>query len=373
MITTAVAVILHDDPAVAQGVADALAGEKGVEVLVLGDPAEARLRLADVTTAMLIFSASSPGASALRAVAGGAALVALLGEDETPPAWADEALPISPIGSEAHARLRGAWRLGLARREAVSLRQQLEASRVRIADVLLGLLDAAVPGAINRGRRAAATAVEVAARFKVPAELLPDLDRAAHLHELGRLMAHGARPADSGAQPESVAWQYAGATRALLGRIAGLEGVAELVGALYENWDGTGFPEHLISGQIPLRSRILRCTLDYYTALAAPGRTPHAVLTDLEDHAGTRYDPAVIVALQAVASGEDNTKNGRDWVRLPIEELRTGMVLIEDLHTDSGIKLLSRGSVISSGALETIRRRHQLEPILQGAAVRSAA
>jgi hypothetical protein len=58
---------------------------------------------------------------------------------------------------------------------------------------------------------------------------------------------------------------------------------------------------------------------------------------------------------------------------MAIDKLRVGMVLAEDLYTDSGVKLLTRGTAITPTALDTIRRRHRMEPILRGAVVQRAA
>jgi hypothetical protein len=163
-------------------------------------------------------------------------------------------------------------------------------------------------------------------------------------------------------------WAYAVATRSVLQRVGSLSGVAEIVGALYEHWDGTGHPEHWIAGQIPLRSRILRVVADYVMAFEhASGRSPEDVVAALREHAGTRYDPMVLVHLESLVQRE--TTGGHPRHVVPVPALRAGMVLAEDLYTDSGLKLLSRGTTITAAVLETILRRHQMEPIVHGAAV----
>jgi hypothetical protein len=60
-------------------------------------------------------------------------------------------------------------------------------------------------------------------------------------------------------------------------------------------------------------------------------------------------------------------------VLVPIVDLEPGMVLAEDLYTDSGLKLLARGTQLTPSSLEIIRRRHRAEPILHGAAIRRAS
>ncbi len=143
-----------------------------------------------------------------------------------------------------------------------------------------------------------------------------------------------------------------------------------MIGGIHENWDGTGHPRHDLQGQIPLRCRILRVVLDFTAMVDGPSGQPiDAVLERIEDHAGTHYDPMVVVHLKNLVGGLDE----RHWrgasVLLPIDELRVGMVLAEDLYTDSGLKLLTSGTTLTSATLQVIQRRHRVEPLEHGAAV----
>jgi hypothetical protein len=52
-----------------------------------------------------------------------------------------------------------------------------------------------------------------------------------------------------------------------------------------------------------------------------------------------------------------------------VPELTVGMVLAEDLYTDSGIKLLARGTTLSTAALDVILRRHGQDPMYRGVAI----
>ena len=70
-------------------------------------------------------------------------------------------------------------------------------------------------------------------------------------------------------------------------------------------------------------------------------------------------------------SGAGGTASLRALV--PVESLAVGMRLAEDLYSSSGLKLLSRGTVLTEHALDAILRRHRAEPILHAAAVHRAA
>ncbi|MBL8988200.1 MAG: hypothetical protein JNJ80_18150, partial [Gemmatimonadetes bacterium] len=158
------------------------------------------------------------------------------------------------------------------------------------------------------------------------------------------------------------------AAKELFERTEGLESAAELVGAMFENWDGTGHPDRLRQGQIPLRARILRILIDYQHLLeSGMAASPVAAVEALQHHAGTRYDPLAIAYFDAIirASAESDWQETR--TRVPVSGLTDGMVLADDLFTSSGVKLLAKGATISAPSLEAILRRHRSDPIVHGA------
>ncbi len=236
--------------------------------------------------------------------------------------------------------------------------------------LLVHLVDVSVPGAAGRSVEITRLAARLAERFEIPAVLLRDLEIGAKLHEIGMLLV-----ADSpdGEGPEDHLdgdrWRYAVASKELLEEVAGLEGTAELIGAIFENWDGTGHPNRLRQGQIPLRSRILRLLIDYQAAIAAnPGGGPIAALEQLQLHGGTRYDPLAVAYFDAIVRAASTNP---DWqatrVHVSILGLEEGMRLADDLFTASGVKLLAKGQTISGPILDTILRRHRSDPMVHGA------
>jgi hypothetical protein len=213
-------------------------------------------------------------------------------------------------------------------------------------------------------------ALRLAERLDIPVGLRGDLELAARLHELGRMVARDGERKYGVGGPPCEPWQHALLACSVLKQVDAFTGAAEVIGGIHENWDGTGFPEHRLQGQIPLRCRILRVLIDFFAALDGPGQpTPAAVLAVLTEHAGTRYDPMVVVHFQAMlGEGPSGDMRGPRLV-VPVTELRVGMVLASDLYTDSGIKLLAQNTRLTPAALETILRRHRQEPIRQGVAV----
>jgi response regulator RpfG family c-di-GMP phosphodiesterase len=280
-------------------------------------------------------------------------------------------LPLEAAELVAKARSAGraadaASRAAAAEAIAATAREELRVTREGVSAMLGTLLEAARPGSTDRGTKVAALALALADRFGIPQPFRPDLEFAARFHFLGRLAA--APPVVDGA-PEP--WRAAQLAQSILKHVAPLRDAPDVIGSMYENWDGTGHPDHLQQGQIPLRSRMLRVLSDFFDLLesddALPSEEAHARLAA---HAGTRYDPLVLVHLRAVL-GETHDGDLRSSCRVvEIQDLRPGMVLADDLTTDSGVKLLARDTVLTPATLGMILRRHRLEPIVPGAVVR---
>jgi putative two-component system response regulator len=283
--------------------------------------------------------------------------------------------PVQP--ADLLAKVRWMQRVKRVNDELRTDRQELERLQVELRrgfdhllELLVSLLDMRLPGAAARGERTLELARGLAERFEIPASMCRDLDIAARLHEMGRVLAPGDGPDAETSLPAVHDTRSVLATRALLQRVDGLRDAGDLVGAIFENWDGSGCPSHLQQGQIPLRSRILRVIIDFTTALAAPGNASADEIMDrLEERRGSCYDPMVIVQLREMLASGPQRELRDSRIRLAVPDLEAGMVLAEDLCTDSGLKLLARGTRLSSSVLETIWRRHRLEPLLEGATV----
>jgi len=72
----------------------------------------------------------------------------------------------------------------------------------------------------------------------------------------------------------------------------------------HERWDGGGYPDGLAGEAIPIGSRII-LACDAYNAMITqrPYREPmsaEAAVAELEENAGSQFDPSVVEALLAV-------------------------------------------------------------------------
>lgn len=140
---------------------------------------------------------------------------------------------------------------------------------------------------------------------------LEELDRAAQLHDLGKL----AVPDEILSKPEPLderEWafvrQHTIVGERILRASPALRSVATVVRASHENWDGSGYPDGLAADDIPLASRIIRaCNAFVAMTSTRPYREALSVedaLNELMRCAGGDFDPNVVRVLVACVRDE---------------------------------------------------------------------
>jgi len=149
-------------------------------------------------------------------------------------------------------------------------------------------------------------AVETGLKLGLRRDELDELERAARLHDLGKLavpdeILHKAAPLDE--REWAFVRHHPLVGERILRASPALRNVATIVRSTHERWDGAGYPDGLAGPEIPIASRIISAC-DAFTAMtsARPYRaalTTEAALAELERVAGTQFDPAVVSVLAA--------------------------------------------------------------------------
>jgi diguanylate cyclase (GGDEF)-like protein len=176
------------------------------------------------------------------------------------------------------------------------------AARFRAAASLAKAVDARDVYTGSHSERVSELAVRICERMGLAQELVELTRLAASLHDLGKL-----------AIPEEILRKpgpLTDAERLVLERhpqigyrmleSLGVDPVADWVLHHHERWDGTGYPEGLAEGQIPLGARII-FVADAFDAMTSDRvyRRKLSIddaLAELERCAGTQFDPNVVAA-----------------------------------------------------------------------------
>ena len=152
-----------------------------------------------------------------------------------------------------------------------------------------------------------ALAVVIGRMLGMGGEELETLARAAELHDVGAL----AIPDDILGKPgplDKGEWEFVRRHTLVGERILRaspqLWGVASIVRATHENWDGTGYPDGLAGEDIPRSARII-AACNAFDAMTSPrpfreARTSQEALAELESRSGTNFDPAVVRVVTAL-------------------------------------------------------------------------
>jgi diguanylate cyclase (GGDEF)-like protein len=130
---------------------------------------------------------------------------------------------------------------------------------------------------------------------------LEELERAAQLHDLGKLAVPDeilSKPGPLDEREWAFVRQHTIVGERILRASPALRSVASVVRASHENWDGTGYPDGLAAEDIPLAARIIRAC-NAYVAMTSnrPYRealSEDEALNELMRCAGTDFDPTVV-------------------------------------------------------------------------------
>ena len=141
-------------------------------------------------------------------------------------------------------------------------------------------------------------------------EALEEVVRGAELHDVGKM----AVPDEILHKPGALTAEEWGFIRRhtiigerILAAAPALTGVARLVRASHERWDGNGYPDGLEGGRIPLGARII-AVCDAFDAMTSerPYSEPMSAQDAVEELwrcAGGQFDPAVVAAFAAEVTG----------------------------------------------------------------------
>jgi hypothetical protein len=161
----------------------------------------------------------------------------------------------------------------------------------------------------GHSERTARVAVQLGLRLGLSEDLLRALARGGYLHDVGKiaipdhiLNKPGRLTADERAVIE---------THPRIGHelVASEPTLAEVLPAVlhhHERWDGTGYPDELAGGDIPLIARVVAIA-DVWDALTSdrsyrPGMSPQVALAHIRAGRGTHFEPRLVDAMLALAA-----------------------------------------------------------------------
>jgi diguanylate cyclase (GGDEF)-like protein len=176
--------------------------------------------------------------------------------------------------------------------------------RDRPHELLLAALNEREPGLYSHLEGVADLAAATGRQLGMTEQALDELRRAAQLHDIGKIaipdqILHKAGPLDE--EEWSFVRQHSVVGERILAASPALRSIGPIVRSTHERWDGTGYPDGRAGEEIPLAARVI-AACDAFAAMTSarahrPALSEADALEQLQAHAGSQFDPAVVDAL----------------------------------------------------------------------------
>ncbi|MGV8822898.1 HD domain-containing phosphohydrolase [Methylibium petroleiphilum] len=261
-------------------------------------------------------------------------------------------------------------RVALRTEELAAANQRLKRNYLTSIKAFTALIELRGSAQVGHARQVADLTRRIAQAMTLDADTAHDLPIAALLHDIGHIGLSDAvlaRPVNRLDSDELRRYRL----HPVLGEQAllasdDMQGVAPLIRAHHERWDGQGFPDGLRGAAIPLGARIL-AVADAFEDLRS-GRIDGHVLSPLDARRtvlaarGSQFDPSVVDAFAGLFPAAP-PKPAVTTLRLRTADLRAGQTLAQDFVSLEGVLLLSAGQRLNDdliGRICAFERKHGL-------------
>ncbi len=252
-------------------------------------------------------------------------------------------------------------RVALRTEELAAANDRLKRNYLTSIKAFTALIELRGSAQVGHARQVADLARRIAQAMKLDAEVERELTIAALLHDIGHIGLSDtvlARPVNRLDREELRRYRL----HPVLGEQAllasdDMQGVAPLIRAHHERWDGQGFPDGLRGAAIPLGARIL-AVADTFEDLRS-GRIDGRALSPLDARrsvlAGrdSQFDPTVVDAFASLFSAPPKPTVATRSLRTA--DLRAGQILAQDFLSPEGVLLLSAGHQLNDDLIGRIR------------------
>jgi putative nucleotidyltransferase with HDIG domain len=213
--------------------------------------------------------------------------------------------------------------------------QRIEFTYDETLEALAAALDLRDNETAGHSRRVTLYSLEMAKRLNFSCDQLKQLERGAYLHDIGKIGIPDSillKPGKLSPEERAVMQTHVRIGYELMSRVAFLSSAAQIVLTHQECYDGTGYPQGLVGGEIPLGARIFAIadTMDAIMSDRAyrRGRPYSVARAEIERESGKQFDPEVVAAFLS-NSEETWLKIRSDAGRNRSEQRRA---LVEDLN-----------------------------------------
>jgi len=231
----------------------------------------------------------------------------------------------------------------------------------------------------NHSRNVARLSVMAAVNMNLSAEEVEVIRVASLLHDIGKIGISDnlLRGETEKMSPDGLAEyrQHPVRGQAAIDSIEDLRPAGVLIRHHHEKFDGSGFPDRLATGDIPVGARIIALA-DYLDRAFAGNRVDNSVditLKSAKSELGKIFDPALLPYMELPFKETYSkliSKTGMVEMELQPKEIREGMVIAREVRSGTGLLLLGVGERLDPVNISALRRYCHIDPPKKGILVR---
>jgi len=255
----------------------------------------------------------------------------------------------------------------------VELAEALENDVQDMIKLAVKFLEARIPASIDMLRRVSQSSVWILKNIsdsedEKQTDKLRDIEIASYLCQAGRIFLPDSMlkmpVLIDGAPSDPLMCQVPQSGKDIIKSIGRFSHVAEIIGYIYENFDGSGIPERLKSWQIPMESRIIRAALDFEELRTIRNKSAKDAIEIIKRESQRLYDHRVVILLEQYLKSHDKDLYNPNEIAMQLAELEDGMIVARDVYTNKGLKLIPQGATLTLKTIERLIAHNSTDPIL---------
>ncbi len=257
----------------------------------------------------------------------------------------------------------------------MELAEELERDIQDMTKLSVKFLQVRIPSSFEMLKRVSEASVWIAKQLaEFETDEIRDIEIAAYLSQAGKIFLPDDmidNPVQLYGQPtDKIMYQVPSTARDIVSSVRRFKDVGDILYHLYENFDGSGFPERIQSWQIPFGSRIIRAALDYEILRTYKNKKPREILEILKSEVKRLYDHRVVILMEHYVKSVIKEEYDPNETAVNLQNLAEGMIITRDIITNSGMKLMTTGNQLTEKNIERIININSADPILGSIYVR---
>ncbi len=140
----------------------------------------------------------------------------------------------------------------------------------------------------------------------------------------------------------------------IVGAVKSLHTIARIIRSHHEEYNGSGFPDKLRNGHIPLGSQIIKITSDYDDLKFKKALSFEDAIKRIKNGSYKSYDPDIVNSFVKIIT-ESSSQQFKPVTRIAVKNLKPGMYLLDEISLENGVLLVPRGIIIDDSILKKIK------------------